>query len=273
MPDSQFLPEAPRQEMEIAEFRALDQEHKNYRQAKTAEGFTKREMLYQLNGALCANDNSEDVVRFTKNLNRDLSLSRNQSGEYTLAEKKATRFGKLMISQSIETKIYITGIKIVNPRPADMPNHKSHALTDRCDELLLSQRTEVRAMVNALKAAGITDFDRSMEYFEDYSGTRKEDWPMSARAVYFAAEGMTDERLDELGSRLQVTVVEVDRDTGYTLPKSYTLLLDKNGEDIMPSDNPAFEPLEGAELLEVPFQPEDQAFWNHDLQYDPWRSQ
>ena len=273
IPDSQFLPEAPRPEMEVAEFRALEKEHKNYKQVKIREGFTKKEMLYQLNGALCANQNSEDVIRFTKNLSRDLSICRNSNGEYTLAKKKATRFGKLMISQSIEAKIYITGIKLVNPRPDGMPNYQSHALTDACDEILLSQRTQVRAMVNELKAAGITDFDRSMEYFENFSGTKKDDWPMSARAIYNAAEGMTDERLDELGSRLQITVVELERDTGYTLSKSYTLCLDKNSEDVLPSDNLAFQPLESTELLEVPFQPEDQAFWNHDLPNDVWEGQ
>ena len=96
-----------------------------------------------------------------------------------------------MISQAIETQIYIRGVKLQNPRPPGMGNYQSHALTDRCDELLLKQRAQMRAMINQLQAAGVTIFERTMEYFEDYSGTIRDDWPLSATAVDNAAEGMT----------------------------------------------------------------------------------
>lgn len=46
IPQSQFIPEVGREALEVAEYKAIQREHKNYKYEKQAEGFSKQEMLY-----------------------------------------------------------------------------------------------------------------------------------------------------------------------------------------------------------------------------------
>ena len=238
IPQSQFLPELPRNVLEVTEFKALQQEHKNYKYEKALEGYTKSEMLYELNASLCAQESFDEVERFTKTVKRDLTFCQNSRGDYTFAKKKAERYGKVMMLQALQTQTYIKGVKVLNPRPPNLANTFSHALTDRCDLLLLEQRVTMKKMINQLKKAGVSHFDNSMEYFENHSDT------MRGKTALDLSSGMTPKKLDQLGSVLQVSVVENERQTQYSLPKPYNFCLEKLGRDLVPTDSAAFAQLQ-----------------------------
>jgi len=160
--------------------------------------------------------------------------------------------------------VYIKGIKKLNPNPPGV--NLSDALNDRCQVLLLRQRSQVRALITQLRSVGIKNFDGGMDYFE--LNNKSENSLNRYQVVEQFSAGFTNQVLDEMGSLLQVDVVENQRRTFYTLPKKYELFSKRrrNRGPARISKKPQIAHLKDSDILPGPyFLPENKMSREYDI--------